>query len=181
MVAGPSNNMDDNMDLDNNNSIDTNILVPLTPYVPHQLPATVAGTPDKLVVFINFPSNNMLIVSDVCWSGQDDAQLVGHLQRYPQMKPAHIYCLCGLDSPDVALYEISGLKTKMNQAWLSTSDELSTSISEWKLLNSCIEIFIEHKLATIEALARGADDDGEDAGGEENQPNSQPKKTKKKP
>lgn len=89
---------------------------------------------------IHMSSHLIEELQDVLWSGQEDRQLIGRLQRRGQLKQVIIYRLIAWGTPDVYLNNISFTKEKMMDAFMSASPSA---------MRKCLVLAVDSLLSNI--------------------------------
>ncbi|PCH40634.1 hypothetical protein WOLCODRAFT_86118, partial [Wolfiporia cocos MD-104 SS10] len=75
-------------------------------------------------VGLNIAFMNILIIMNILWSVQEDAQLIGRVWRHPQPKLVEVYRLIAAGIPDMFLNNISFNKGYMHRSFANASKTL---------------------------------------------------------
>jgi len=73
---------------------------------------------------LNLPFANILLVLDTQWTVTAADQLYGRIQRYPQLKPVHIYHIIADDTQDVFLNNLSFSKGAIMDAFTRSTPSM---------------------------------------------------------
>ncbi|EMD31654.1 hypothetical protein CERSUDRAFT_127231 [Gelatoporia subvermispora B] len=87
------------------------------------------------MVGMNIAFANLLVVLDTLWSAQEDSQLIGRVQRYPQQKLVRIYRIILRSTPDIFLNNLAFRKAEMHEAFVGSSLKLQRAFTQdsWSL------------------------------------------------
>jgi SNF2 family DNA or RNA helicase len=87
----------------------------------------------------SFCMQNTYLAQDTLWSAQDDAQLQGRINRFPQQKHVHFYRLIAKNTSDVFLNNISFRKEAIQQAFLGASPAMR------ELTKQYFSVYVTHE------------------------------------
>ncbi|THH21443.1 hypothetical protein EUX98_g8376 [Antrodiella citrinella] len=81
------------------------------------------------IMGLNLASACVIIVLDMLWSALEDEQLIGRVQRFPQVKDVVVYRLVGDKSPDVFLNNMSFNKLSVAKAFAEATPAVQAMYS----------------------------------------------------